>query len=106
MSLGRHREKSGVACVCHVTYLSLSPRLLHFVPKFSIQKTKGGERRERASSEREDGRSAIMDFILNPLPISADITPKSDILEIAFFGGEMWTESGDLYRHGGNALAT
>lgn len=57
-------------------YLSLSP-LLHFVPKFSIQKIKGGERRvsERWEDEEEErGESAIMDFISNPLPLSR--TPK------------------------------
>lgn len=58
-------------------YLSLSP-LLHFVPKFSIQKIKGGEktseRAVRGRGGREGGESAIMDFISNPLPISR--TPK------------------------------
>lgn len=58
-------------------YLSLSP-LLHFVPKFSIQKIKGGEktseRAVRGRGGRERGESAIMDFISNPLPISR--TPK------------------------------
>lgn len=59
-------------------YLSLSP-LLHFVPKFSIQKIKGGERRvsEREKTRRKrGGESAIMDFISNSLPISR--TPKRD----------------------------
>ena len=53
-------------------YLSLSP-LLHFVPKFSIQKIKGGgktsERAVRGRGGRERGGSAIMDFISNPPPI-------------------------------------
>lgn len=71
----------GEAEVCHVEpiclslshSLTLSP-LLHFVPKFSIQKMKGGER--RAGREGEDKarrgkkRRAVMDSISNPLPIS------------------------------------
>lgn len=37
-------------------HLSLSP-LLHFVPKFSIQKIKGGEKKasERAAKGKEEG---------------------------------------------------
>lgn len=40
------RRSRRVACVCHVSLsIALSP-LLHFVPKFSIQKIKGGEKDE------------------------------------------------------------
>lgn len=44
-------------CVCVMSaHLSLSP-LLHFVPKFSIQKIKGGEKKasERAAKGKEEG---------------------------------------------------
>lgn len=51
-------------------YLSLSP-LLHFVLKFSIQKIKGGGKTSERAGKRTGGKkSAIMDFILNPLPVS------------------------------------